>query len=636
IQDSRGFIWIGTQSGLNKYDGYKFTSYKYNPDDTNSISNNYIYSICEDRNGDIWIGTKDGLSKYVYSENKFYNFFSDDNNSELDDNKIFSLILDSKGYIWFKSISHLSKINTANYSARHFRHYNNIFSFISDNVSFPILEDNNGNIWVGTEDGLNFFDRELEIFKRYYHIDGNYKSLKSNKIRSIFEDSNNNIFVGTDVGLSKFISKTQNFKNFENRKEICVNDIYENELGKIILGTDNGIKIFDNNKEKNYYKESSYEGSLAKSTINSIIKDNSGILWIGSLEGLFRVKKSKKQFNLYSKTPKGIPLFSNNHIASIYIENNVLFVGTRGGGLHKYNRKTKQLTKYTSKNTILDNDFIYELFKDSKNRLWIGTQNGVYYFETNRNNIQAFPRLEFENNRVYEIFEDSKSNLWYCTDYGLYKYSDNKLESFFHNSSNQKSISSNLVYTITEDNNEYWIGTDNGLNKLDKQSYEFSNCKKQIGKENRISSNEVISLHKDLDNSNILWIGTLYGLNKYNKKENKFVAFLAEDGLPDNVIYSIVENGDNNLWLSTNRGISQFNKDKLEFINFGIDDGLQNYEFSIGAYFKSKKGEIFFGGISGINSFFPDSIKINRIPPKMAITEVEIVAKNKKTLKYPS
>ena len=645
IQDSRGFIWVGTQSGLNKYDGYKFINYKNQPNDTNSISNNYIYSICEDKDGNIWIGTKDGLNKYDYNENKFYKFFVDSDIKEIDDNRIFSVMLDSKGDIWFKTISHLSCLNTEDYSVRHYRHYNNIFSLISDNSIFSIIEDKDGNIWFGTEDGLNFFDRNLEIFKRYCHDIKDPNSINSNHIRTVFYDSKNNLWIGTDKGLNKFVTKTQSFKHIriknksnKQNENLRINDIYEDNSGKFWIGTDGGLKLFNRNNEfYEDYSELKYEMNiLATSAVKSITQDETGILWIGTIQGVVKVKHNTKKFNLYSKTIDGVSLFSNNNISAIYLENEILWVGTRGSGLYKYNRQTGKGISYNSKNSKINNDYICKIFKDSKNRLWIGTQDGVYYFDINRGEITTFSRNEFENNRIYDIYEDSKMNLWFCTTFGMYKYSNGILESYFYDASNKKSISSNVVYNIIEDKDVFWIGTDKGLNKLSKLTGEFVHYKEEIGKENSISCNDIIYLHQDADDDNILWLGSLYGLNKYDKKNDKFYVYNKENGLPDNVIYSIIENGNNNLWLSTNRGISQFSKDKQVFHNFGIADGLQDYEFNIGASYKSSKGEMFFGGISGINSFFPDSILIRNIPPKMAITDIDIIARNQKKLLYTS
>nr|MDA3778806.1 SpoIIE family protein phosphatase [Bacteroidales bacterium] len=550
---------------------------------------------------------------------------------------------DSKGYIWFKTISHISRINTKDYSVRNFRHYNNIFSFISNNTISSIIEDHNGNIWVGTEDGLNFFDTNLEVFKRYYHNSDESNSINSNNVRNVFEDNKNNIWIGTDKGLDKYIPKTESFKhyyykNINNRNEaLIINKIYEDNSGTLMIGSENGLKVLIKENLRNYFIESKYDMNILSTlSIRSIIQDKNGIFWFGTLKGLFRVKKNIKKFNLYSKTEKGTPLFSNNNISSIYLENNILWVGANGGGLHKYNRKTGRITKFNSKNSKIKNDLVYEIFRDSKNRLWIGTQNGAYYFDSKRKTIHPFNKNQFENNRINQIFEDSDNNLWFCTNYGLYKYADKKLYNFFHNSKDNVSISSNIIYTIIEDENEFWIGTDDGLNKLDKSTEEFKVYNKKIGEKNCISSNEVITLNLDDNDKNILWIGTLYGLDKFNITNNKFTPFYRQDGLPDNVIYSIIENGNNQLWLSTNRGISRFTKDKEKFHNFGIDDGLQNYEFNIGASFKSEKGEIFFGGISGINSFFPDSIIINRKPPNIEITQIEIIVENQKKITYPS
>jgi ligand-binding sensor domain-containing protein/serine phosphatase RsbU (regulator of sigma subunit) len=640
LQDKRGFIWIGTQDGLNRYDGYSFRIFKNEPHDTTSISNNYIHSLFEDSQGNIWVGTNLGLNKYDPYENKFIHFLADPSDPDkLKENEIYAIYEDSKGLIWIKTINYLTRLNPSTMKFRHYSHYNDVFNFVPVNTRFSILEDNDGTLWVGTKDGLNYFDQKLEIFKRFNHDPLNKETISDDKVKVVYKDSKRNFWVGTEYGLNKFDKKSERFTRFfsdskQTRSNNNINTIFEDKTFNLWVGTDDGLNKFNPvTGEFEMYTTLNFQNQPKQiSSITSIIQDKSEILWIGSLQGLIKIEQRKKSFALYDNDKNKLPLFSNNYISSVLKESNSdIWVGTWGTGLHLFNRKLNQVSHYNSTNSGIKNDYIHKVFKDRDNTIWVGTQNGIYFYNEEENSFYTFTNQKifntFRTNRVYDIYQDKKGNIWVGCRNGLHKIKGDSITSYYNIPNDLNSLSSNLVYCVIEDQQGFiWVACEFGLNRLDPAT---NKIKRYIREEyscvNCISSNEVLTISEDPLHSS-LWIGTVNGLNEFDPKAETFKIYTEKDGLPNNIIYAILQDKSGNLWMSTNRGITKFDPQKKEFFNFGLSDGLQNHEYNIGAYYKAKDGEMFFGGISGLNAFYPDSIKKREYVPNIEITSIELLS----------
>lgn len=646
IQDSYGFLWLGTQDGLARYDGYEFHSYRNNPLDSNSLSYNFINSICEDRSGNLWVATIFGLSMLDRKTDKFINYYHNpDNNTTISDNRVYNVFQDRKGNIWVKTFQSLDYIDISTRKFIRYPHYNDLFTFSSEVNDYSIFEDSQGWLWVGTKDGLLYFDRQLSMFKRYYTDPNNPSSISSNKVKDIYEDSHHNLLIGTDNGLNIFNRKSDSFIRFYhnpgNKKSIpsnIVNSIFEDHEGILWLGTDAGFCSFNpqKNEANNYENIIIQNQKLNSYSINAIFEDQSQIFWIGSMQGLIKYDRKGYKFNRYSKTADGENLFSNNIIASIFKDSNGwIWLGTWGSGLFRYDPQTGENINYsrTSSRRIC-NDFVHVIYYYKNKDLLIGTRDGVQkYLPNNDSFVDYFnyrgidQKDAFRNNRVNAMAEDTKGNLWIASGLGLYCVSDGKIVGYHYDANNPNSLSSNETYNIICDKDGLiWVGTFNGLNCLDpinSKVTHYNRPGKYTGSE--LISNEIICLFEDREE--FLWVGTTSGLHKFDKKKRTFKLFTEQDGLPNNLIYSIKEDNKGFLWVSTDWGIASFNKATNDVVSYDLTDGLLSHEFNIGSSYISQSGEIFFGGLNGVNSFFPDSIRYNTLIPNIAITNLQVITK---------
>lgn len=661
LQDSKGFMWFGTEDGLNKYDGYDFKVYKYDDRDKNSLSDNFIWTVYEDDSGNIWIGTGGGgLNKYIPEEDKYirYEYNPNDQNS-ISYNIVRTILEDSRGILW---------VGTEGGGLCRFDHENNIFTnyqhdpqnpnSISSNNVLVIYEDRDSYIWVGTGDGgLNRFDPESEIFSRYVHNPDDSKSISGNTVMTIFEDRKGMLWIGTvGGGLNKYfpLNKDKTRGTFihykhepENPKSLCNNSImaiYEDSKGIFWVGTRKGIAIFDKKNEEfhNYKNDPNDPNSLSHNDILSIYEDNCGAIWIGTTNGgINKYDRNYYKFKHYKSEPNNLNSLNGNVIRSIYEDKSgIIWIGTIGGGINRFDRKNQKFTHYSNAFTYpyhLEDADITVFCEDRFGNLWIGSWGqGLFKFDKKNNKFSQY-KYDYSDpgsindNHIQVIYEDRNGVLWVGTDRGGLNKFDFLTEQFYnykHDPNNPNSISSNSIQSrsIIEDEAGYfWIGTWNGLNKFDPETGEFTHFLHDPDDPNSINNDHVISIIKCTGCvEEVLWIGTTGGLNKFNTKTHQFTKYTQEDGLPNNVIYAILEDNDKNLWISTNNGLSKFNPYTETFKNYDIRDGLQSNQYFWGAACKTKSGELLFGGINGFNIFHPDSIKDNLHVPPIYISSFKI------------
>ena len=646
FQDSRGFLWFGTEDGLNRYDGYNFTIYKPDPDSLNSISERWITSIVEDREGYLWVGTRLGLNRYDPRTEEFVHYLHDDMNpASLVDNHINVLYIDRANDLWVGTDNGLDLFERNTGTFKHYVYRPTQQDGISGKSITALYEDSRGRFWVGTgAGGLNRFYPSLSTFSAYQNDPDNLSTISNNHVTSIIEDNNSMLWVGTWGGLNRFHADSGTFERFmhsEDNDQTLANDmvydLYVDSTGNLWIGTAFGLDRLNvaGKRFVHYRNDPTFSRSLSQDEVLSIYEDRGGILWFGTWGGgVNKYDRQRDDFAYYRNDPQNKNSLSDNSIIAVYSDSEgYAWVGTAGKGLNRLTRSTGQVVRYlhdpNRSDSIVSNN-IYALHEDQDGFLWIGTYDGLSRFDRNSFSFKNYKRdsnnpASLSANRVYEVYVDSQNNLWLGTAAGLDLF-NRQTETFFRyqpETGNPQSLSGTGVNSILEDSEgNLWVGTwESGLNKFDPETQQFTRYRFNSRNKETISSDVILSIYQD--SKGRLWIGTGGGgLNLYHPETDTFTYYLEKDGLPNGVVYGILEDTRGYLWMSTNFGLSRFDPEKKTFRNFDSGDGIQSNEFNSGAYARGRNGELYFGGINGLTVFHPSSINDDPYVPQVSLTSL--------------
>ncbi|MEO6548960.1 MAG: two-component regulator propeller domain-containing protein [Ferruginibacter sp.] len=654
FQDSHGFMWFGTRDGLNKYDGYKFTVYKYDAANENSLSHNTIQSIAEDIDGNLWLGTwGGGLNKFDWKKEKITHYRNDINNSNtISRDYITKILLDSKGNLWIGTEGGgLNLFDKKNNRFIHFVNNKDDQASLSDNRVSDIIEDASHNLWVATsEGGLNIFDTRSKIFRRLQHDKGDPASLSSNNCLALFIDGKNNMWVGTRGGGLNLYNKEKNsfihFRpNENNSNSIPSNDIRainEDPGGNLWIGTENlGLSIFNYRTGifSNYLQDDANNNSLNNNTIYSIFRDDKGDMWTGTFTGGINMVSADANKFAHFRHNSNKNSLNNNTVLAIFEDSKEnLWIGTDGGGVNLFNKTKGDFTAYKNNqrntNSLCGNN-VLSIFEDSYKDLWIGTWGkGVSVFNKDKNTYRHFnydpanPK-GLSSPNVWNISEDADKNIWLGTyGGGLCRY-DRKSETFIryvNDTAGATSLGGNFINIIYSDKKgNLWVGTNGaGLKRLNKDKKSFTTFSKKGGK-NSISNDDIYCITEDLEGN--LWFGTGLGLNRLDANTGQIKKYYIKDGLPNNTVTGLLFDKKESMWISTFNGLCRFNMRTGVFKTFDTNDGLQSNEFKMNSCFLSRSGKMYFGGINGFNEFFPDSIRENNYEPPLVFTDFQIFNK---------
>ncbi|MCI0694705.1 histidine kinase [candidate division KSB1 bacterium] len=670
IQDHHGFLWFGTEDGVNRYDGYGFTIFKYDPYNPNALSDNLVTAVYEDRTGTIWVGTHaGGLNKYNPGNKTFIHYQHDPQNpASLSHDFVTAICEDRFGALW---------VGTRGGGLNEFDREKNVFhryfpnmadkAALNDSFVTAIYEDRSGTLWIGTASGgLNRFEREKKTFARYCHDPEQAGSLSDDYVTAICEtddEPGSALWIGTlECGLNKLDRRTGRFShymaNMADPGSLSSNFIlklYKTlEHGNSVLwiGTANGLDKLNirSNTFTHVRNAPNDPHSLSNNSVSAICQDRSGILWVGTDGGgLNKFDRKKKRFNHFANDPNKKNSLGENSIWALCEDpgaaGRILWIGAGNSGLVKFDRQANTFKHYRhdpANLNSLSHNAVFEIYADPDDAgkvLWIGTDNGLNKFDTRQERFTLYRRdpnnpHSLSANGIRVIYKDRFGMLWIGTTNGL-NMLDRKTGRFtryVHDPDNPRSLGNNRALCFGEDRwGRLWIGTRNGLYLFDRESETFTPYRHDPMNSNSLSRDMVDAIFSDSTGN--LWLGTYGGgLNRLTSPapgsaasesgnaKAVFTCFTEKNGLANNVVYSILPDARGNLWLSTNRGLSKFNPRTESFKNYDPTDGLQSYEFNASAYHRGPRGEMFFGGNNGFNCFFPENIKDNEHAPAVVIT----------------
>lgn len=637
LQDKKGYLWFGTRDGLNKFDGKKFTIYRHFSEDSTSLSNNNIHSIYQDTYGNLWIGTQNGLNKYNPKTDNFKQYKYASKKNSIADNIIWG-ITQMNQYLFVATNNGVSKINIENNEVENLRNQKNNSNSLSNNSTRSFLKTKDGNLWICN---IYYIDVYNPTNKTFTRID--YPKVKDEKISindrpTLFQDSQNTIWLGYHKGIATLNTSTNKFEDykFKNQKRIlnAVRSICEDFSGNLWIGSYTGLYLLNSQKTsfKHIVHQENKPNSISQNSIYKIYRDSRGDIWIGTwAAGINYFNPDNQSFKQVSFGKDTNSL--NYKVVSGIAEDNDgnLWIGTEGGGLNFLNRKTNQFSYFKnipSQENSLSANNVKAVIKDSNNNLWIGIHDGgvnVLNLNKKSNKFKAvdFPKssdFSLKGLKVLNLLEDNNGNIWIGTLTGGLILYDVKKKQLTKLDNHIKTV---MCIVQSPDPNIILIGGDKGLESLNiktnkKLTIDFR--QKEFNEGESIYINSIF-----VDNFDNYWIGTEgQGLFMHNPKRNETKHYNIDKGLPSDIIYGILSDDNGNLWVSSNYGVSRLNIQTNTIKNFTYSDGLQGNEFNYGSFFKTRKGELFFGGTNGLTYFNPSEIQENTFIPNVDIFNLEI------------
>ncbi len=661
LQDRTGFIWLGTQDGLNRYDGYGFRVYENDPARPSSLPSNWISDLAEDPSGDLWVGTQGGLARWRRATDTFERIQHDPADpASLPGNSVRALQLDGSGTLWIGTFqSGLARRVASTGEFERFRHDSSDPASLSDDRTRALHVDRDGNLWVGTLGGLNVFDAETESFARYRHDGADPASLSDDRVYSILQDSGGTLWVGTENGLNRRRETAAGFTRFQHDPadptslaDNWVTDLLEDSSGRLWIATDGGLHLPRSHPGREwgggffrYLHDATNPLSLSNDRLLTAFQDRGGVMWVGTQGGgVNKWNPITRSFSHYQADPAGAAGLSSNSVFAFSQDAaGRLWVGTLGGGLNVVDRESGRFTYHRhdpSDPASLPGDQITALYHDRDRTLWVGTlgsglgrrASGSRKFRNYRHDPERLGSLS--NDNVSAIVQDLDGAIWIATHGGgLNRFEEaapgaasETFTSFLHDPARPRSLSDDHLNSLAVGTDgSLWAGTfGGGLNRLDGATSDdgaaFQRLQHEPERLESLSSNAISALHVDPDG--VLWVGTLVGLNRLDElgEAARFRHYSELDGLANNNVWGIQSDGEGRIWVSTNNGLSRLDPQTEKFKNYDRSHGLQGSEFNFGAHFQNAEGELFFGGTNGFNVFLPEEIEPNPSVPPVVLT----------------
>lgn len=661
IQDQAGYMWFGTQDGLNKYDGYKFTIYRHEPSNPNSLTTGNFGKIYQDSSGIFWFGTfGGGVDRFDPKTNTFTNFSNEiGNHQSLSNNQVTFFHRDQEGILWVGTASGgLNKYNPETETFTRYTYNPNDAKSLSHIRAKCICESSDGTLWIGTGKGLNKFDKKTGTFKHYLHEPNNKNSLSANGIQYLLCDELDNIWIATrGGGLDRFNPKTEQFTHYKhnpkNPKSLSDNKVeflFIDSYNQFWVGTyEGGLNLLNRETEefKHFKNDPNNIESISNNRIEYICEDKSKILWIATRGGgINKLDLKPQKFHNIVHEPDNKNSLPHPSVMAIEHDNSGnLWIGTDGGGLSKYNLESKKFTNFQNKpgkTNTLSSDRVWSILVDNDGIVWVGTylgglnrlevKNNTFHFKSYvKGDKSNFPAVQ-----VNSIVQDKKDNIWIGTPDGLVKVIKNDrsntidFKTYTQNEPDSLNFVDNYISSIYVDNeNRIWVGSYiGGLFQFLPDKEEFIPYSPTELPQSEFKNDiHVVTIYQDQNNS--LWIGTeSNGLLQLDIENKNFKQHPQNEMLLSNMIMGMTEDDMGNLWISTSRGLSKYSPWNNKLSNYTYIDGLESSGFNRNALHKTSDGTMYFGSNAALSYFEPLKVSNNPFVPNVAITDFKILNKS--------
>jgi PAS domain S-box-containing protein len=627
-QDQYGYIWIGTQEGLNRFDGYKFETFYHLDDEEGSISHHSVWTILSDSNGDLWIGTDAGLNRFNDADKSFETFFLNEAPAGRK-NSVYTLLEDASGTLWIGTSSGLS----ARHPDGRFQHYHQSSGDkgLGRRSVRRVFEDSRGILWVGTEDdGLYRFNRDVDEFVQVTDIE-----LLDNYVRDVMEDSAGNLWVSTtNGGITLYHPEKGTVKIFTYDKDddssLAANRVRSmllDDSGDIWIGSDGGLNLYNSESGRftRYANDQTDVHSLGDDTVIELFQDVGGVIWVGTFNGVSKFNAETSSFPRFRQDGQSGGLASNAVASFAEGVDDDVWIGTFNG-LNKWDGISGEFSHLSAKDVGLNDDRIMSLYKHD-NMLWVGTMiGGVNLLQDDKLiAIMAHDPLDqtsISSNAISRIYVDLHDNVWVTTyGNGVNRYlGDGKFKRYPTGQANGEFSELKTVDIIEADDGRLWIATDGGgIVVLNPNSGETEVYRHDSADDRSISSDNVISL---LNEDGVIWAGTRdRGMNRFVAESGTFKRYTRSAGLASDLVYGMLGDEDGKIWVSGGKGLSVLDPVTGRVQIYDSTHGLQSDDFNSGAYLKLSDGSFLFGGNSGFNAFYPSRIHGNSYIPPVRITQ---------------
>lgn len=650
IQDDKGFIWAGTNQGLNRYDGYQNKTFTFNSESESSLSNNWVTTLIQGSDGNIWIGTEGGgLNKYIPDSNKFVRYrHSPDDSASLSSDFIKVLFEDSQNRLWVGTQKGLGLFDTKTETYRNWNGY-----LVCETCEYSvtaIAEDHLGNLWIADElHGLYYFNPSLETFSQPYPTNNALIGSDDPFINGLIYDGGL-LWIGTDNGLILLNTTTQKFEDIKIQSNVDFLDSYVMSLYQVveseiwICTKSRGLINYTKSDGKTIlYSANRMNGpGLSSSSISDVLIDAADNLWIATVgSGLNKYNLRNRIFHHFGVAQNNKNTLANSEIRAIHQDvSGEIWLGTNHG-VSRLDVATGEFRNFISDLNFREDKIsprVRMIARSANGQLWVGTQSGALYNYDNR--LEKFnldqhymtSQVTKELRDILCAIEPIKDVMWFGTggtgfiayDLKTGKVSSalNGFESIDHNSR------MSVYVTIPRSSSEIWAGTDQGLLLIDLKSKKVRQWQTKENNTKSLIDNKVRSLYQD--NINRVWIGTRNGLSVLNLTSMEFSNFGIEHGLSSEVIFGILPGTDGNIWLSTAKGLTRVDPQTMSFKKIVLP---QNETLDMGAYASGINGNIIVGGPTGFTYFNPQQIVSNKFKPNVVLTELKINYKNYETNK---